>query len=73
VLDADLLRSTADQLMGGDNVEMTGRRLPMRYTSTQRLRTVSFVMNGREYQAIEAVDGKLIEYGSRSTRERLQG
>lgn len=102
MLDTDLLRSIATQLLSGNTVEVAGKGLPVRRTSTQCLKTLSFTMNGREYQAIEqnpnklsrwarlaraghqvvqfkdvkinkfvavAVDGKVIEYGSRGARE----
>jgi len=98
MLDTDLLRSIATQMMTGTVIEVNGRNLRVGRTSRQRLKTVRFTMNGREYQAIEqnpdkpsrwgrlahaghkvvqfkdvktnrfvavAVDGKVIEYGSR--------
>jgi hypothetical protein len=101
MLDTDLLRSIATQMMTGTVIEVNGRNLRVGRTSTQRLKTVRFTMNGREYQAIEqnpdkpsrwgrlaraghqvvqfkdvqtnkfiavAVNGKVIEYGSTSTR-----
>ncbi|HET7208732.1 MAG TPA: hypothetical protein VFI95_19295 [Terriglobales bacterium] len=101
MLDLDLLRSIAPQLRGGTAVEVQGKKLRVGRTSTQRLNTVRFTMNGHEYQAIEqnpdkpsrwgrlaraghqvvqfkdvqtnkfvavAVDGKVIEYGSRRRR-----
>ena len=63
VLDPDLLRSVATQLMSGDSVEVKGEQLRVRRTSTQRLRTVSFTMNGREYQAIEQNPAKPSRWG----------
>ena len=101
MVDLDLLRSIATQLMSGASVETEGKSLRVGRTSTQRLKTVRFTMNGREYQAIEqnpdkpsrwgrlaraghqvvqfkdiqtnkfvavAVDGKVIEYGTRRRR-----
>ena len=40
MLDTTLLGSVARQMMSGDEVELEGRRLPVRRTSRQDLRTV---------------------------------
>jgi hypothetical protein len=53
MLDTALLSSIATQLMTGSVVEVDGKRIPVRRTSAHRLRTLSFTMDGREYQAIE--------------------
>jgi hypothetical protein len=101
MLDTGLLWSIATQLMSGAAVEINGKSLRAARTSRQRLKTVRFTMNGREYEAVEqnpdkpsrwgrlahaghqvvqfkdvktnkfvavAVDGKVIEYGSRCRR-----
>jgi len=54
VLDTDLLRSIAAQLMQNPKAECTSR---------QHLRTMSFTMNGREYQAIEQNAAKPSRWG----------
>lgn len=53
MLDTALLSSIAKQLMAGTEVDVQGKRVPVRRTSSQRLRRVSFTMGGREYAAIE--------------------
>jgi hypothetical protein len=63
MLDTSLLSSIARQLMGGDEVEVEGKRLPVRHTSRQGLRTVTFTMEGRQYAAIEQNPGKPSRWG----------
>ena len=63
MLDTSLLGSVARQMMGGDEVELEGRRLAVRRTSRQGLRTVAFTMGGREYCAIEQNPGKPSRWG----------
>ena len=53
MLDTSLLSSVASQLMGADEVEVEGKRFPVRRTSRQGLRTVAFAMGERQYAAIE--------------------
>ncbi len=53
MLDTALLSSIATQMMTGTRVEVAGKSLPVRRTSTQHLRTLAFTMDGRQYQAIE--------------------
>lgn len=54
MLDTDLLRSIAAQLMQNRKAERTSR---------QHLRTMSFTMDGREYQAIEQNASKPSRWG----------
>ena len=61
--DTSLLGSVATQMMGGDEVELQGMRLPFRRTSKQRLRTVTFTMEGRQYAAIEQNPHKPSRWG----------
>ena len=49
--------------MTGDEVEIEGKRLPVRHTSRQGLRTVTFSMGGREYAAIEQNPDKPSRWG----------
>ena len=63
MLDTALLSNIAKQLMGGDEVEVGGRRLPVRRTSRQGLRTVDFAMGGRQYAAIEQNPSKPSRWG----------
>jgi hypothetical protein len=63
MLDTDLLRSIATQMMTGTVIEVNGRNLRVGRTSRQRLKTVRFTMNGREYQAIEQNPDKPSRWG----------
>jgi len=49
------MQSIAKQMMqdGQVTVAVGGKSMPVGRTSYQRLRTVQFMMNGNEYQAIE--------------------
>ncbi len=62
-LDIALLSSIAKQMMSSSRVEIDGKPLPVRRTSSQRLRAVSFKMAGREYQAIEQNPEKPSRWG----------
>lgn len=62
-LDHELLRSVATQMMGQAEVSVAGRSLPVRRTSRQRLRTLTFTMNGRAYAAIEQNPEKPSRWG----------
>jgi hypothetical protein len=53
MLDTATLESVASQLMTRKQIELEGQTWPVTRTSSQRLRTARFTMNGREYQAIE--------------------
>ena len=46
MLDAELLKSIAAQLMTSTSVSLNGKSVPVRRTSTQRLRTVAFNVEG---------------------------
>jgi hypothetical protein len=63
MLDTPLLSSIARQLMTADEVEVEGERLPVRRTSKQGLRTVTFTMGGRRYAAIEQNPDKPSRWG----------
>jgi hypothetical protein len=49
--------------MSLDEVRVQGRRLPVRRTSRQGLRTVTFTMGERQYAAIEQNPGKPSRWG----------
>jgi hypothetical protein len=53
MLDTSLLSSIAKQMMSADEVEIEGKRLPVRRTSKQGLRTVTFTTGGPHYAASE--------------------
>jgi hypothetical protein len=52
-MNIEVLSSIAVQLMTSDKVELAGERLPIRSIVQQRLKSVSFSIEGREYMAIE--------------------
>jgi len=74
MLDTSLLSSVARQMMSADEVEVEGQRLPVRRTSSRRLRMVAFTMGGREYAAIEQNPDKPSQWGqlARSGHEVVQ-
>jgi len=53
MLDLELMRAVAEQMMRQTEVILEGTKLSVEHTGHSRLRTVRFQMNGREYQAIE--------------------
>ncbi len=63
MLDTDLLASVATQLSTRDDVDVNGKRLRVRRTSSSRLRVVSFSMSGCEYEAIEQNPEKPSRWG----------
>jgi hypothetical protein len=63
MLGTPLLSSIARHLMTADEVEIEGKRLPVRRTSRQGLRTVTFTMEGRQYAAIEQNPEKPSQWG----------
>ena len=58
-----VLEDVAVQLMAGDAVVVDGNKIPVRRTSSQRLKTVSFTVDGREYTAIEQNPDKPSRWG----------
>ncbi|HKV82452.1 MAG TPA: hypothetical protein VJP02_30170 [Candidatus Sulfotelmatobacter sp.] len=63
MLDHAILTSVAQQMMGGREVTVDGRLVRVSRTGSQRLRTVRFVMGGKEYQAIEQNPEKPSRWG----------
>jgi len=74
MLDAELLKSIAAQLMTSTSVSVDGKSTPVRGTSRQHLRTAAFAVGGREYQAIEQNPEKPSRWGqlARSGRQVVQ-
>ena len=62
MLDAELLKSVASQLIGGTTA-VEGRSAPVRSTSRQNLKTAAFSVEGHEYQAIEQNPEKPSRWG----------
>ena len=63
MLDRELLKSIAMNLMTHNRFEVRGQKLRLRRTSTHGLRNVRFTMNGREYEAIEQNPEKPSRWG----------
>ena len=76
MLDHTTLSLVAEQMMGGREVVVNGQTSRVSRTGALRLRTVRFVMGGREYQAIEQNPekpsrwGKLAREGQRVVQVR---
>lgn len=63
MLDHETLKIVAEQMMGAREVSVEGRSSRVSRTGAQRLRTVRFLMGGREYQAIEQNPEKPSRWG----------
>ena len=63
MLDQAMLKSVAEQMMGGTDVVLDGRASCIMRTGSRRFRTVRFAMGGREYQAIEQNPEKPSRWG----------
>jgi hypothetical protein len=59
----EVFQSVAEQLMSGKQVEVEGRRFPVRRCSSQRLRMATFIVAGHEYTAIEQNPEKPSRWG----------
>ena len=62
-MDLPLLSSIATQLMTSTQVRVDKKILPVRRTSSQRLKAVSFEMDGKKYEAIEQNPEKPSRWG----------
>jgi hypothetical protein len=69
MLKTSLLSSIARQMMISDEVEVEGKRLLVRRTSKQGLRTVTFTMDGRQHAAIEQNPSKPSRWGQLARSE----
>lgn len=63
MVDTAVLASIAQQMMNSAFVDLNGEQLAVRRTSGHRLRTLSFTMNHRQYQAIEQNPEKPSRWG----------
>jgi hypothetical protein len=63
MLDHALLLSVAEQLMSGTQIEVNGRKFRVTRTGSQRLRTARFLLDGKEYQAIQQNPEKASRWG----------
>jgi hypothetical protein len=62
-MDRELLQSIAKQMLAGKQVAVNEDTLPVKRTSSQRLKNLRFEMNGREYHAIEQNPEKPSRWG----------
>jgi len=63
MLDHTTLTSVAEQMMSGLEIVVGGKSSRVSRTGSRRLRTVRFVMGGKEYQAIEQNPEKPSRWG----------
>ena len=63
MVDAELLKSIASQLMTKTSVSVEAQPVPVRRTSRQHLKTAAFTIAGHEYQAIEQNPEKPSRWG----------
>jgi hypothetical protein len=63
MLNREVLSSVAKQMKAGNRVEIDGKTNAVKRTSSQRLKTVRFTMDEREYQAIEQNPEKPSRWG----------
>ena len=63
MIDAETLKSIATQLMTGTSVSVGGKSAPVRRTSRQHLKTVTFSIGGHGYEAIEQNPEKPSRWG----------
>ena len=63
MLDRELMKDIAENLLTRDQFEVQGQRLRVRRTSSQRLRNVEFTMGGRKFEAIEQNPEKPSRWG----------
>lgn len=63
MLDAELMSSVAVQMMEGNAVDIGGKVIPVKRSSSHKLKTVQFAMDGHEYQAIEQNAAKPSRWG----------
>jgi len=62
-MDHEVLKSVAEQMMTSGEVSVGGKTLRATRTGSRRFRTVRFVMDGVEYQAIEQNPEKPSRWG----------
>jgi hypothetical protein len=61
--DTELLQSIAKQMLAGKQVAVKEDTVPVKRTSSQRLKNLRFEMDGREYHAIEQNPEKPSRWG----------
>jgi len=63
MLDHEILKSVAEQMMNGSEVVVEGQAFRLARTGSRRFRTLRFARGGREYQAIEQNPEKPSRWG----------
>jgi hypothetical protein len=63
LIDQEVLKSVAQQMMSGAEVVVDSRASRVTRTGSQRLRTTRFLMGGKEHQAIEQNPEKPNQWG----------
>jgi Rieske Fe-S protein len=63
MIDHELMKSVAEQLMTGKTVTIQGKTIPIKHSSYQRLKMLEFEMKGKRYQAIEQNPEKPSRWG----------
>jgi len=63
MVDHTLLKSVAEQMMTGPEVRIEDRSFRVTRTGAHRLRTARFLVDGKEYQAIEQNPEKPSRWG----------
>jgi hypothetical protein len=63
MLDTELLESVAKQMLAGKQVTVGDEDIAVKRTSSQRLKSLRFHMQGREYHAIEQNPDKPSRWG----------
>jgi|SRR5579859_73531 len=63
MVDREILKSVAEQMMGAGEIVVEGRSSRVTRTGARRFRTVRFAMGGKEYQAIEQNPEKPSRWG----------
>ncbi len=59
----EVFSSVSEQMMAGDVVEVEGKRFPVKRSSAQRLRMVTFTVGGEDFTAIEQNPEKPSRWG----------
>ncbi len=59
----EVFKSIAEQMMAGDAVEVDGKRYPVKRSSAQRLKMVTFRVGEEEFTAIEQNPEKPSRWG----------
>ncbi len=63
MFELEILKSVATQMMAGNSVELSGKKYDVRRSSSQRLKMVTFVVDGRDFTAIEQNPEKPSRWG----------